>query len=304
MDSSMKKTSVLAVLAGIAILAIAAATPFLDVTITSSGVLRNTGTNIFRANSNLLSKSISRTWAQATNGTLTLLQTGDGSVLTSTGAASGSQLVTLTQLNTVSNRVSPITANGSGAFTDLVSSASVALTGAGGRITPKITGTRLLSWSAAQFNPTTNAATDALWSIRGDGVPLLRFIRTGSVSAFAAFVGVIPDGSTLTNGVTVTLGLGTENANPSNIVMQVDYQILGPGAGTLDSQNYTGTTSITSGIPGTTAVFTNVVLSCPAWNFTPGQTLFVRVGRIPGNAGDTNSGVVLLSSVSMNVISQ
>jgi len=149
--------------------------------------------------------------------------------------------------------------------------------------------TRLMSWTALENNPPTNASSAALFTLRGDGIPAVVF--TNNTAREANFTGWLPSGVTLTNGLDLVVAAYSEGATgSSNVVLQAQImRLCCTGSGALDTNAFLTASLATSTLPTTVSVATNITISMPTiTDLTAGEMIRVQLTRVVGSASDTN----------------
>lgn len=191
-------------------------------------------------------------------------------------------------------------AGGSGATFDsqpvsnVVSSATISNEVSGGVATPNVVGwtapnKQIAAWSAIDYAPGTNASTVAQFAIRGDGIPALVF--TNNSSREANFMGWVPSGIDLASGINVTAAVYSEgNGGASNVVLQAEImRLCCTGSGALDTNAFATSGAVTSALPTTVSVPTNLLVALPTLtNLAAGDMFRLRLSFVVGSASDTN----------------
>ena len=152
------------------------------------------------------------------------------------------------------------------------------------------TGTSLMSWHAADALPGTNSSTAALYDVRGDGIPAIVF--TNAANTEINFEGWVPSGFTLTGGVSLTVAAYQEgNGGSSNVVFRAQIMNLCcTGSGALDTNSFLTAYNVTSTLPTTASVATNLTISMSSiTNLTAGGMIRVNLTRMTDSASDTNN---------------
>lgn len=177
---------------------------------------------------------------------------------------------------------------------NIASSLTVSNEISGGVATPKVIGwtapnKQIAAWTALDNAPGTNASTVAQFAIRGDGIPALVF--TNNTAREANFMGWVPSGIDLTSGVNVTAAVYSEgNGGASNVVLQAEImRLCCTGSGALDTNAFATSGAVTSALPTTVSVPTNLLVALPSLtNLSAGDLFRMRLSFVVGSASDTN----------------
>jgi hypothetical protein len=116
----------------------------------------------------------------------------------------------------------------------------------------------------------------------------------------ANFVGVIPEGATLTNGLTVRLWWMGDTATSGNVRWGVSFEAVGTDN---DSDSFSSVTEATGAANGTSGIETVTEITATAIDsLVAGNRFRLRVARIAADAtNDTMAGDAQLVAVEVRV---